>query len=150
MRSSVSAKYAAGGPHRAADCRRACGGRRCPTPTIPRNPPHGKSVRVRSAARAGPGRPGDGPRAAGAADPAGAGGGKRDRPGCLPPGRSHRHAQGPERGDRQHRRRRPRDPVRRADLRQRAEARPGAGLRHPHRCRTHRAGPGPAGTVQQR
>ncbi|KAG1606135.1 hypothetical protein G6F45_014053 [Rhizopus arrhizus] len=33
---------------------------------------------------------------------------------------------------------------------ERAEARPGAGLRHPHRCRTHRAGPGPAGTVQQR
>lgn len=51
------------------------------------------------AARAGPGRPGDGARAAGAPDPAGAGGGKRDRSGCVPSRRSDRYPQGPERGD---------------------------------------------------
>src|SRR3546814_6580485 len=45
----------------------------------------------RRGARAGPGRAGDGPRAAAAADAAGAGGGERDRPGRVPSRRSGRH-----------------------------------------------------------
>jgi leucyl aminopeptidase len=104
----------------------------------------------RRGARAGAGRTGDGAQAAGAADLLVPAVENADRPGCLPPRRSHRHPQGRERGDRQHRCRRPPGAVRCAGLRGRTQARPAAGLRHPHRRRAHRAGPGPAGAVRQR
>ena len=53
---------------------------------------------------------------------AGARGGERDQRERLPPGRRGAHAQGPHRRDRQHRRRGPRDPLRRARLRRRGQA----------------------------
>ena len=103
----------------------------------------------RRRARDRAGRPGDGSEAAGAAEPAGARGGKcrgRQRDAS---GRGDHHPRRPHRGGGQHRRRRPAGAVRCADLRLRAEARPDRRLRHPHRRRARGAGAGPARAVQQ-
>jgi hypothetical protein len=79
--------------------------------------------------------------AAGAAAGADPGGGKRHRRQCLPAGRCVQDAQGPAHRDRQHRRRRPRDPVRRAGLRGRGPARADHRPGHADRRRARGAGP---------
>src|SRR5699024_7059650 len=78
---------------------------------------------------------------AGAPDAAGAHGGNRRRRQRDAPGRGGAHARRPHRGGGQHRRRRPPDPVRRAGLRGREEARPDHGFRHPDRRGARRPGP---------